>query len=649
MDKVRLSAKFWTFLEVIPNFALVVVLLLGALGVGAGELTLGTLVAFITLMLSLVWPIASLGYILAMAQEAMTAADRVNEIFDTEPAIVVRRRDVHRAAARAPAVRGRRLRASPTSPTSRCCTTSTSRCAPGETVAIVGATGSGKTTLTALVPRLYDVTAGRVTIDGVDVRDLALSNLRADRRDRLRGADAVLDERAGEPHARPARRHRGGRRRGRRGRPGQFVHDLPWGLDTRIGEQGMSLSGGQRQRLALARAVLAQPRILVLDDTLSALDVHTEALVEEALRRVLADATGIVVAHRASTVLLADKVALLQDGTITHVGDAPRAARHRPGLPRAARGRRRPRGGGGMSAPRRPRRARTAGVRHRCRPEEPQWRGVAAEDRDDDLDRRTRRPARRTGPAGCSATCCARTSGSSGPARSSWSSRTPPGSSIPYLVKEGIDRGIPPIQAARRHAALLVIVGARAARDGRSRRSPGSTFLVMSGKIGQDMLLELRRRVFGHFQKLSPAFHDEYTSGRVISRQTSDIDAIYEMLETGFDGLVTARAHAGRHRGPAARPRRQARRWSRCSASRSCSVLTSWFRKESAKAYRVTRETVALVIVHFVESMQRHPRGAGVPPRAAQPGDLRRRQRPVPRRQPAGVPAGRAGSCPASS
>jgi ATP-binding cassette subfamily B protein len=100
----------------------------------------------------------------------------------------------------------------------------------------------------------------------------------------------------------------------------RFVHDLPWGLDTRIGEQGMSLSGGQRQRLALARAVLAQPRVLVLDDTLSALDVHTEKLVEEALRRVLAETTGLVVAHRASTVLLADKVALLEDGTITHVG-----------------------------------------------------------------------------------------------------------------------------------------------------------------------------------------------------------------------------------------------------------------------------------------------------------------------------------------
>ena len=100
-----------------------------------------------------------------------------------------------------------------------------------------------------------------------------------------------------------------------------FVHDLPWGLDTRIGEQGMALSGGQRQRLALARAVLAQPKVLVLDDTLSALDVHTEKLVEEALRRVLAVTTGLVVAHRASTVLLADRVALLQDGRITHVGD----------------------------------------------------------------------------------------------------------------------------------------------------------------------------------------------------------------------------------------------------------------------------------------------------------------------------------------
>ena len=193
--------------------------------------------------------------------------------------------------------------------------------APGETVALVGATGSGKTILTALVPRLYDVSAGRITIDGVDVRDLELAHLRTlvatafeeptlfsmSARENLTlgradASDADVDAALEIAQA-------------------QFVHELPWGLDTRIGEQGMALSGGQRQRLALARAVLAEPMILVLDDTLSALDVHTEKLVEEALRRVLGSTTGLVVAHRASTVLLADRVALIQDGTITHVGD----------------------------------------------------------------------------------------------------------------------------------------------------------------------------------------------------------------------------------------------------------------------------------------------------------------------------------------
>ncbi|MGH3333974.1 MAG: ABC transporter ATP-binding protein [Nocardioidaceae bacterium] len=320
MDKVHLSARFWTFLEVIPNLAVVLVLLLGALGVGRGDLTPGTLVAFIILMLSLVWPVAALGVILAMAQEAMTAAARVLEIFDTRPAIVsgievlekprghlrfehVDFRFPDQGQEDGLVLRDVNLEVE-----------------PGETVAVVGATGSGKTTLTALVPRLYDVTAGRITVDGVDVRELTLPNLRqivatafeeptlfsmSARENLMLGrSDATEEEvRAAVEVAQAG-----------------FVYDLPWGLDTRIGEQGMSLSGGQRQRLALARAVLAQPKILVLDDTLSALDVHTEKLVEAALRHVLQNATGIVVAHRASTVLLADKVALLQDGTITHVG-----------------------------------------------------------------------------------------------------------------------------------------------------------------------------------------------------------------------------------------------------------------------------------------------------------------------------------------
>ncbi len=316
LDKVRLSAKFWTFLEVIPNLAVVVVLLLGSIGVGQGRLTAGTLVAFLTLMLSLVWPVASLGVILAMAQEAMTAAARVLEIFDTEPDIVSGARTLDRPRGRLclehvdfafpgsdPVLRDVNLVVE-----------------PGETVAVVGATGSGKTVLTALVPRLYDVTGGRVTIDGVDVRDLTLRSLRrivatafeeptlfsmSARENLLLGrADAGSDDIERALDIAQA----------------GFVRDLPWGLETRIGEQGMALSGGQRQRLALARAVLADPQILVLDDTLSALDVHTEKLVEDALRSVLGGTTSIVVAHRASTVMLADKVALLQGGTITHVG-----------------------------------------------------------------------------------------------------------------------------------------------------------------------------------------------------------------------------------------------------------------------------------------------------------------------------------------
>jgi ATP-binding cassette subfamily B protein len=196
---------------------------------------------------------------------------------------------------------------------------------PGETVALVGATGSGKTVLTALVPRLYDVTGGRVTIDGVDVRELELTHLRSlvatafedptlfsmsARENLTLGRDPDTDPATDAEVEQALEIAQAG-----------FVHDLPWGLDTRVGEQGLSLSGGQRQRLALARAVLAKPKILVLDDTLSALDVHTEKLVEEALQRVLAETTGLIVAHRASTVMLADRVALLQDGRITHVGE----------------------------------------------------------------------------------------------------------------------------------------------------------------------------------------------------------------------------------------------------------------------------------------------------------------------------------------
>jgi ATP-binding cassette subfamily B protein len=319
--KANMLADTWSQFDLIPNVTLALVLVVGALEVSRGALTLGGLVAFVSLQVMLVWPIDALGWIIANGQEAMTAADRVYEVLDTRPSIVDRP-----GAAAVPARDATgRVRfegvsfAYPgtTAPVLRHVDLDVRR---GETLAIVGATGSGKTSLVSLVPRLYDVDAGRVTIDGVDVRDYRLRSLRrivgvafeeptlfsmSVRENLTLGrSDAADDDIAEALDVAQA----------------GFVYELPWGLDTRVGEQGLSLSGGQRQRLALARAVLGKPRVLVLDDPLSALDVHTEALVEDALTRVLADTTALLVVHRPSTVALADRVALLLDGEIAAIG-----------------------------------------------------------------------------------------------------------------------------------------------------------------------------------------------------------------------------------------------------------------------------------------------------------------------------------------
>ncbi|ABM15778.1 ABC transporter ATP-binding protein [Mycolicibacterium vanbaalenii] len=319
VSRVSVSAKFWTLLEIIPNLTLIVVLGFGAYAAGHGYVTMGTLVAFITMMLSLVWPIASLGFLLSMTQESFTAANRIAEIFDAPREITDGPRDQAPRGGRLEVVDvGFRFPDSASGDWALRHVTVTVE--PGETLALVGATGSGKSVLAGLLSRLYDVTEGEIRIDAQDIRELSLDALRrtvatAFEDPTLFSMSVAENLRLGRPEATDD-----DLRRAIDVAAAQFVYDLPFGLDTRIGEQGMSLSGGQRQRISLARAILADPRILVLDDTLSALDVHTEAVVEESLRRVLHDVTAIVVAHRASTVLLADRVALLRNGTITHVG-----------------------------------------------------------------------------------------------------------------------------------------------------------------------------------------------------------------------------------------------------------------------------------------------------------------------------------------
>ncbi len=319
VNRVSVSAKFWTLLEIIPNLTLIVVLGFGAYAAGHGYVTMGTLVAFITMMLSLVWPIASLGFLLSMTQESFTAANRIAEIFDAPVEIVDGPDDEAPSGGRLELI-DVGFRFPDAKPDDWALRHLTATVEPGETLALVGSTGSGKSVLAALLSRLYDVTEGSIRIDGIDIRELSLPALRetvatAFEDPTLFSMSVAENLRLGRPDASNEQMAQAVEVAA-----AQFVYDLPFGLDTRIGEQGMSLSGGQRQRLSLARAILAAPKILVLDDTLSALDVHTEAVVEEALRRVLHSVTGIVVAHRASTVLLADKVALLDGGAITHVG-----------------------------------------------------------------------------------------------------------------------------------------------------------------------------------------------------------------------------------------------------------------------------------------------------------------------------------------
>ncbi|MCY7290497.1 MAG: ABC transporter ATP-binding protein/permease [Cryobacterium sp.] len=328
IEKARAIAGIWLWLLMIPDVAFALCLVAGVWLASQGEFSVGGLVAFFATATVLRWPIESVGFLLSMTFDARTATDRFFDVLDAPNAITDPEHPVTIDRARGRLAFENVHFRYPDSP---------SRfpdlldgvnlvLEPGETMALVGLTGSGKSTLTALTTRLYDVTEGAVTLDGVDVRLLGREELRrhlsmafedatlfsASVRDnvllgrpewaeRSPEADAALEEALMVAQA-------------------GFARDLPEGVDTLVGEEGMSLSGGQRQRIALARAVAAKPAVLVLDDPLSALDVDTEALVEAALREVLSATTALIVAHRPSTVMLADRVALLENGRVTAVG-----------------------------------------------------------------------------------------------------------------------------------------------------------------------------------------------------------------------------------------------------------------------------------------------------------------------------------------
>ncbi|WPU08803.1 ABC transporter ATP-binding protein [Pseudarthrobacter oxydans] len=318
--KARHQATFTLVVTLLPELALGAGLVVGILLCSTGQLSIGALVAFFATAAVIATPVEFSGMLLAMALTAKTAVDRHYEVMDTANTITSPP-EPRRPRQPAGALRFNNATfAFEDAPDKPILKDINLELRPGETMALVGITGSGKSALIQLVPRLYDVTGGSISIDGVDLRDFDVEELRrivgvafedttlfsnSVRDNVLLGApertDEALDEALDVAQA-------------------HFAYSLPDGVDTLIGEEGLSLSGGQRQRIALARAIAARPRVLVLDDPLSALDVHTEELVENRLRTVLKDTTTLIVAHRPSTVALADRVALLEQGRIAAVG-----------------------------------------------------------------------------------------------------------------------------------------------------------------------------------------------------------------------------------------------------------------------------------------------------------------------------------------
>lgn len=348
LHKARLLGGISALITALPGLATACALVLGAVQAAHGHLSTGTLLAFVGTVAVLGPAVEQTGPMLAGCHEAAAAANRFFEVLD-EPAMADSRLEIgaadrvaadaglatdtatdtgsdmpHRPVTQGPAelvlagVGFRYPDAAPDDPPTLCDVSL--RIAPGETLAVVGATGSGKTTLASLMPRLYDPVEGRITLDGVDIATMSRIELRSEvavafdepvlfsgtlMDNVLMGAeadDAQLDSALRSAYAY------------------EFVRGLPEGGRTRVGENGMSLSGGQRQRIALARVMVRRPRVVVLDDPLSALDIYTEAQIHDALREVLAATTALVIAHRPSTVLLADRVAVLAGGQVVAVG-----------------------------------------------------------------------------------------------------------------------------------------------------------------------------------------------------------------------------------------------------------------------------------------------------------------------------------------
>ncbi|MFD5898125.1 ABC transporter ATP-binding protein [Streptomyces sp. NPDC060366] len=558
---IKLNSRYTPALQAVPALGQVAMLALGGWLATRGQITLGTFVAFSTYLAQLVGPVRMLAMVLTVGQQARAGVERVLELIDTEPSIQDGTKDLPADAEASVEfddvtfsyADGRTVLDG-----------FSLEIRPGETVAVVGSSGSGKSTVSLLLPRFYDVSHGAVLVGGHDVRELTLDSLRAAiglvPEDSFLFSDTV---RANIAYGKPDATDEEIERAVRAAQADRFIAELPAGYDTTVGEQGLTLSGGQRQRIALARAILTDPRLLLLDDATSAVDARVEHEIHEALRSVMAGRTTLLIAHRRSTLGLADRIAVLDDGRLADIGThdelQERSALYRRLLTD-------PDELGGVSPGHTPAVvASTAAEDDRTVQQEMDAEFDAERGITPALWEREEAPAEESAAPGATPELLAQVEAlppaddvpSIDEARavgseSSYGLRrllrgfgaplavslalvavdAGMGLLLPVLIRHGIDEGVEQLALGAVWAAsllgLVVVFVQWIAQIGETR---------MTGRTGERVLYSLRLKIFAQLQRLGLDYYERELTGRIMTRMTTDVDALSTFLQTG---LVTA-------------------------------------------------------------------------------------------------------------